>query len=622
MSRKAKSSVGDYMMNYIRSLTGSEGECPECVDLIALNYLTPVKVFDKREELTEVIAKRMRQFLSDDIGIGRRLTIEERLTPEVIGGLINRAVSREIALQPDNEKMRGLGDLVKSGLSAIGIKKQCDGCDKRQKFLNRVVPFRKPKTGPLQFVWCYWHEGAKQDEIRFSMRSIEANYQGEFSFLVIGDKPPWYEGPWIDKPRLAKGRGFRRGLRDVLSKMNMLSGHPAVDDQFVWMMDDVFMVNPVTREEIEQPRADGRIKSSRVNGWRSVKTNTKEWLESNEMQVYDYATHLPHYVEKAKLNEMFKSLDPEEGVFLWEVAYHNFFGHKPLRSTPFLRRVRKAEPLDWYESRAEPARFFNVFSNGWNNEFRNWLLGRFPDPHSDEDASFVRSINRLSAPRETEGHFLLVQSAYTDEEVSRARLDVTRSMFIPCMQGQKDKVQVVVSVCKSDPLLSERMDAFQQCGHGVRFVFREPAQVPVTLDNVCGQDPWGLPGGRRIAVTRCDDDDGLAVDFFTLTKERLLECDWEVAVLQWPFGYTLYDGRLYRSRRPGNQFITIVSDSAMDPHMTEHWKFPSLLPTLTVNNSRGWIWNRHDHTIMGTRKRHMPRLASPPNRTRWSVQLP
>lgn len=36
----------------------------------------------------------------------------------------------------------GVGDLVKKTTKALGIKKDCGGCDKRQKTLNR---FRLPK---------------------------------------------------------------------------------------------------------------------------------------------------------------------------------------------------------------------------------------------------------------------------------------------------------------------------------------------------------------------------------------------------------------------------------------------------------------------------------------------
>lgn len=46
--------------------------------------------------------------------------------------------------EEEDEKIRGLGDLVARGLEKIGIRKKpgC-GCHKRQKALNKMVPFSR-----------------------------------------------------------------------------------------------------------------------------------------------------------------------------------------------------------------------------------------------------------------------------------------------------------------------------------------------------------------------------------------------------------------------------------------------------------------------------------------------
>ena len=41
------------------------------------------------------------------------------------------------------EKSKGLGDTIKKITDKVGIK-QCGKCKKRQKALNRLVPYRKP----------------------------------------------------------------------------------------------------------------------------------------------------------------------------------------------------------------------------------------------------------------------------------------------------------------------------------------------------------------------------------------------------------------------------------------------------------------------------------------------
>ena len=54
--------------------------------------------------------------------------------------------------------------------------KPCGGC-------NEV---KRRETDVLQFVFPYWHRGASDDEIRWSVRSIERHYNGKSKITIIG----------------------------------------------------------------------------------------------------------------------------------------------------------------------------------------------------------------------------------------------------------------------------------------------------------------------------------------------------------------------------------------------------------------------------------------------------
>jgi len=472
----------------------------------------------------------------------------------------------------------------------------------------------------LQFVWCYFHRAAAQDELRFSMRSIEKNFQGEVEFLVIGDRPPWYDGPFIDCPRIRKGGGFRRGLHDVLNKMSVLSEHEDVRDEFVWMMDDVFMVRPTTYRQMITPRAAGNIGIKKYNGWQTVKTNTGKRLRENGLPFRDYATHLPHHVHKSKLQELFQEWDPLTETFLWEVAYNNFHKHVPAKHDPFLRRIKKEKTPEWYDGISEKSHFLNIYARGWGGDLRGWLFDRFPDRHKGEIGQIHR-YKRLDQIPEVDDYFLIIQSAYNDEELSRNRLRMTERWLIPSLRGQTQKVKVRVSVCEDDPILEERMEAFRSCGHEVSFVYRDRSEVPLHVDNIHGVEDWGIPSGIRTVVSRIDDDDAIPIDFFELTLKRATECPWDSAVLEWTNGYVWINGTLYRSFRKGNQFCTVVSMTGMQPHQDLHWKLSSTLPVMRVNQSRGWCWVRHEDTIVEVRDIHIGKKASPPNKSRWAVDF-
>jgi len=643
--RPDKSKIGTILSGLLKEIEPDFPACSSCGFIRALNWLTPEKVAFKQSEIEASILKQ------------RLKKHEHRITPDIVHALVSHAVTQG-NLESQPVEQHGFGTFVRKSLECFGITKElmhklginC-GCEEREKRWNKNIPFprmsskkknctgcskskkltavkvpevreQEKPSGTLQFVWCYWHRGAKQDELRFSMRSVEKHYHGQATFLVIGDRPPWYDGPLIEQERIPrnKSKGFRRGLRDVLAKMETLSRHPDVDDDFVWMMDDVFMVQDTTREQLKVARGFRKIGSSRINGWQSVKTDTGNRLREMGKSAIDCATHLPHYVEKKKLAELFQVFNPLEETFLWEVAYQNFHGHVFEKHDPFLRRVKTVQDDQWYDRISKRSHFLNIYSGGWGANLRNWLLDRFPERHLNEHGDVWR-YESLDEPIPLERHYLLVQSAYNEEEFSRDRLALTKTWLIPSLQGQTTKVVVQVSVCEEDPLLAERKEAFLSSGHEVEFVYRDPSNVPLHLDNVRNRDPWGIPVGPRVAISRIDDDDAIPNDFFELTQLTANNCRWSEALLHWPKGYVLMDGVLYRSNRPGNQFCTMLSSSGLHPHRDLHWKLPNTFPVVTVNPSRGWVWVRHKLALTETREIHLGKKASPPNMTRWSIDF-
>jgi hypothetical protein len=83
------------------------------------------------------------------------------------------------------------------------------------------APAPRPReVGTLQFIIPYFHQEARSDELRWCLRSIHANYLGQAHVTLIGDKPDWFVGHHINKPRL-KPQSFRR-YRDSLSKIDMI----------------------------------------------------------------------------------------------------------------------------------------------------------------------------------------------------------------------------------------------------------------------------------------------------------------------------------------------------------------------------------------------------------------
>lgn len=496
------------------------------------------------------------------------------------------------------------------------VSKPCGGCNKTEALQPAEVPNRAAiePDGTTQFIWCYWHAGAKSDELRWSMRSVEQNFQGRASFLVIGDRPPWYDGPWIQQPRIqTDSKGFTRGLRDVLAKMETLSRHPDVAESFVWMMDDVFLTKPVALAELQIPRHAGPIKDSKRNRWQKIKTNTRNRLLRNGFPGNDYATHAPHFAEKAKLRELFQTWNPLGHIFLWEVAYQNTFaGERAQQSVNWLSRTRKQYSEEWYRN-AKP--ILNVCANGWGETIRNALVNMFPDEHTGEMGMKPRAAIRIK-PEPVKDHWLLIQSAYRDEQLSSYRLEISEHTSLQALAAQTRQPKVKLAVHAFDPHKHARIAAFAAVCEHLEVLELDYA---ISERSVYGVD-WQLPEGRNL-VSRIDDDDIISRDFCEITRLSADRCIYQFAVLDWPCGYVWHRGKLHRLRAPGNQFISVVADGGQNPHMSPHKSLHSAWPAVTVEQSRGWVWVRHRQTITDTRPKYLAQSGGKPNLRRWPVDI-
>lgn len=256
----------------------------------------------------------------------------------------------------------------------------------------------KRRVDAMQFVWPYWHAGASGDELRWSIRSVEQHFEGQAKITVVGDRPPWWHGHVIDRPRI--GPAPNRGFRDMLNKMWTIATHPEIDPEFVWMMDDIYFVRPVDLEELQQPRAYG-WREDASNSWQRRKSNTMRVLREAGATNHDYATHLPHWAEKAKLRDLFDRFDLANNTLLWEVLYGNLHRSRPIRPEPFFCRLLSPVSLSELRQRARLASVLNHVASAWNEPVRQYLSELLPTPAAGEteDSGFRPEFRKVGRPQ-------------------------------------------------------------------------------------------------------------------------------------------------------------------------------------------------------------------------------
>jgi hypothetical protein len=182
---------------------------------------------------------------------------------------------------------------------------------------------RAPMDGDISAVWVYWAGGAKNDELRYSIRSTEANLQGISNYIICGDVPSWFTGGAIPSSRTTAG-GISKKWVDSIVKLQRIIDSELVTERFVWLYDDTFFLKPIHAKEFYNPFAAGSLPLHSMSGtWGRTRAITARMLEAAGMPRYDYSTHCPIVYEKDRLQKTINEFRCRDYPALIESLYCN-----------------------------------------------------------------------------------------------------------------------------------------------------------------------------------------------------------------------------------------------------------------------------------------------------------
>jgi hypothetical protein len=196
-----------------------------------------------------------------------------------------------------------------------------------------------------------------------------------------------------------------------------------MDEQFVWMMDDIVFLKTVSLEDLQTPRAE-RFTPSDLNKWQKIKQRTMQALTDKGRPNHDYATHAPHFAEKQKVRAIFDEFDlhDDRNVLTWEILYGNTYRSEPQRSRPWFMRFQEPQTLEEYRAKTIRASCMNWSAGLWSNDLRTFLEELFPEPSSSETGNtpgfFVRKPReRIVRRRPLHTHKAYIEAQRAKEAV-------------------------------------------------------------------------------------------------------------------------------------------------------------------------------------------------------------
>jgi hypothetical protein len=244
-------------------------------------------------------------------------------------------------------------------------KEDCKPCQKRKKRRRKVAAQfkshprtirRRSNADGQTVVWVYWEAGARTNELQYSMASVLENLTGFSNLVICGDRPSWWNGPFIPSPRVTRrmtqrsfGSARFQKWCDSIAKLWTIIESDLVTEDFLWMYDDTFIMKNYSFEAISKPVAQGTItRSLRPNNrniWREVKRRTGADLRERGLPDWDYSTHHPVTYNKLKLVETINTFGLPQNPRLIESIYSNHHvKHKPARALNTFQYTRRVLP--------------------------------------------------------------------------------------------------------------------------------------------------------------------------------------------------------------------------------------------------------------------------------------
>lgn len=187
----------------------------------------------------------------------------------------------------------------------------------------------------------------EHNELRYCLRSIAKNFDFDYDITIFTDGDiPWVKNVTVNRidryyppgiaERFYNGTKHYENFFDVLNKLKLASESNDLQEEILWVYDDVLLAQKQSMEEIKLLYAGDSV-NRRKEYWMNPKGN--KWkrtifkaleLAQQFGECYLYETHLPRCYTKTNLKKMFKQFPIESEIpYAPSTLYFNMFYGKP-----------------------------------------------------------------------------------------------------------------------------------------------------------------------------------------------------------------------------------------------------------------------------------------------------
>lgn len=244
----------------------------------------------------------------------------------------------------------------------------------------------------LRVYYPYWEGGARWEELRYSLRSLERHLKADYEVVIVGDKPAWLTNvthiPY-ERNNSEVGSALKNTLRMMLLLLDWLEATGEDDAWFLRMYDDVYFLKDRSEEDLRVTRLvrdAGEALQIASGGmvWRRQVTETIVALRERGYEGYLTESHCPELFAADKMRFVYSAFGLPERELLTSTLYYNLFPHERMMMDKKVERALFYGSETAYsfgpgmvERKCADKVFLNHNDQGLDGEVKGFLERRF-----------------------------------------------------------------------------------------------------------------------------------------------------------------------------------------------------------------------------------------------------
>ena len=247
----------------------------------------------------------------------------------------------------------------------------------------------------LHFVWVYVKFGQVENEIQYSIRSVEKYYQGDRKIFIVGDKPNPAKPYWQHISHTQVMNLNHAKVMDSISKLRKICECDDINENFVYLYDDQFLLRKFFASEVMRSVANNHVDSLLdywnkpgnlpSKTWREQFRYTIDLLKQHGKGTWNYETHLPRYLNKTMVMEVIETYGLTNASLavrpvLFATLYGNHVRLNPDVSLDVENRIRcglyHTRTVELIRQEASDKLVMNFNDNGYDSRTETFIKER------------------------------------------------------------------------------------------------------------------------------------------------------------------------------------------------------------------------------------------------------